>query len=46
MPLTDTNKGTNSDGSLNNEYCSYCYQKGQFTQEINGVLSGNFRFPV
>ena len=35
MPLTDTNKGTNSDGSLNNEYCSYCYQKGQFTQDFN-----------
>lgn len=34
MPLTDTNKGTNSDGSLNNEYCSYCYQKGQFTQDF------------
>ena len=35
MPLTDTNKGTNSDGSLNNEYCSYCYQEGQFTQDFN-----------
>ena len=35
MPLTDINKGTNSDGSLNNEYCSYCYQKGQFTQDFN-----------
>ena len=35
MPLTDTNKGTNSDGSLSNEYCSYCYQEGQFTQDFN-----------
>jgi len=24
--------GTNADGSLNNEYCHYCYQNGQFTQ--------------
>lgn len=34
MPLTDTNKGTNSDGSLNDDYCMYCYQKGQFTQDF------------
>ena len=35
MPLTNTNKATNSDGSLSNEYCSHCYQKGQFTQDFN-----------
>jgi len=23
--------GTNADGSLNSNYCSYCYQQGQFT---------------
>ena len=34
MPLTDTNKGTNSDGSLNDDYCMYCYQKGKFTQDF------------
>ena len=34
MPLTETNKGTNSDGSLNNDYCLYCYQQGKFTQDF------------
>lgn len=34
MPLTDTNKGTNLDGSLNDDYCMYCYQKGKFTQDF------------
>lgn len=34
MPLTDTNKGTNSDGSMNDDYCSYCYQKSKFTQDF------------
>jgi len=24
--------GTNADGSLNKEYCSHCYQKGNFTK--------------
>ena len=29
MPLqTDADKGTNADGSLNEEYCVYCYEKG------------------
>jgi hypothetical protein len=28
--------GTNSDGTKNNKYCSFCYQSGQFTSpEIN-----------
>ena len=34
IPLTDTNKGTNSDGSSNNDYCTYCYQEGQFAQDF------------
>ena len=34
MPMkNDPEKGgTNSDNSKNEEYCSYCYQHGQFTQ--------------
>ncbi len=32
MPLhSDAEKGTEKDGSKSNEYCSYCYQNGQFT---------------
>ena len=33
MPLSDAfgNFGTNSDGSKNPEYCSFCFQNGAFT---------------
>lgn len=32
MPMKiDSDFGTNADGSKNEEYCTYCYQKGQFT---------------
>ena len=33
MPLNrPADFGTNQDGSRNEEYCCYCYQKGEFTQ--------------
>ena len=31
MKKDPRNGGTNSDGSRNTEYCSYCYQGGAFT---------------
>jgi len=33
MPMKNDPEGggTNSDGSRNDEYCSYCYQRGAFT---------------
>lgn len=33
MPLKQDSqgRGSNSDGSINARYCSYCYQNGQFT---------------
>jgi len=32
MPLTSAEMhGTNADGSVNADYCTYCYQKGAFT---------------
>ncbi len=34
MPLTDDIKGTNADGSPNEDYCIYCYKEGKFTQEM------------
>lgn len=34
MPLTDENKGTNADGSCNEDYCVYCYKEGAFTQDF------------
>ncbi len=35
MPLTEEMKGTNADGSLNEDYCIYCYKDGKFTQECS-----------
>ena len=34
MPLTTSDRGTNADGSPNGDYCRYCYQNGQFTQNF------------
>ena len=34
MPLSSAEVlGTNADGSLNEEYCTYCYQHGNFVQD-------------
>lgn len=36
MPVdSDEAKGTNSDGSKSNDYCSYCYENGEFTQDMS-----------
>ena len=34
MPLTDDDKGTNADGSRNDDYCNYCYVDGRFRQDL------------
>lgn len=35
MPMpTDELLGTNADGSLNTDYCTYCFQEGAFSQEL------------
>lgn len=34
MPIEEDNvKGTNSDDSLSDEYCIYCYENGEFTED-------------
>ena len=44
MPLQAEDQwGTNADGSLNEEYCCYCYQKGAFTQ-YRRLCRKDFRF--
>ena len=36
MPLTsDDLLGTNKDGSINHDYCKYCYDKGEFLQDVS-----------
>lgn len=34
MPLTKEISGTNADGSPNEDYCTYCYKDGKFTQDM------------
>ena len=34
MPLTEEKRGSNADGSLNEDYCAYCYNNGKFTQDF------------
>lgn len=33
MPLDADSYGTNADGSKNTDYCKYCYDNGEFTQD-------------
>ena len=36
MPITDKNQlGKNSDGSINNDYCKYCYENGKFIDDVS-----------
>ena len=37
MPMEKNREiyGTEVDGSKNMDYCKYCYQKGQFTSNVN-----------
>lgn len=30
----DFDKGTESDGSISEEYCTYCYQQGKFSHDV------------
>lgn len=32
FPLPEEFFGTNADNSINEEYCKFCFQKGQFTK--------------
>ena len=33
--MTDEHFGTEKDGSKSEDYCSYCYQDGEFTSDIS-----------
>lgn len=36
MPLTKPEEqGTEKDGSLNPDYCIYCYREGEFTKDVS-----------
>ena len=50
MPLTnESNKGTNSDNTLNSEYCKFCFQNGKFTNEnltINKIINNSIKISM
>ncbi|MGN1312524.1 MAG: zinc ribbon domain-containing protein, partial [Bacilli bacterium] len=35
MPLTKEQLGTNKDGNINEDYCKYCYEKGEFIDKVS-----------
>ncbi|MGN0528737.1 MAG: zinc ribbon domain-containing protein [Eubacterium sp.] len=36
MPITSKKQlGTNKDGSINNDYCKYCYENGAFIDDVS-----------
>ena len=36
MPITsDEQLGTNKDGSINEDYCKYCYENGEFIDKVS-----------
>lgn len=36
MPITANDQlGTNADGSINNDYCKYCYENGEFIDKVS-----------
>ena len=34
MPMTQDDYATNKDGSLNSDYCKYCYKDGEFIDKV------------
>ena len=50
MPLQkEEDFGTNADGSKSEEYCSHCFQNGEFLDEgitLEGKISKNVKFAV
>ncbi|MGN1328535.1 MAG: zinc ribbon domain-containing protein [Eubacterium sp.] len=36
MPITSNEQlGTNKDGSINEDYCKYCYENGEFIDKVS-----------
>ena len=45
MPLNTEVLGTDADGSVNEKYCKYCYDKGTFQQECTMEEMAEFCAP-
>lgn len=37
MPMTPEQYGTDKDGSINADYCKYCYENGEFIHKVSMV---------
>lgn len=36
MPIVNNKQlGTNKDGTINNDYCKYCFDKGEFIDKVS-----------
>ena len=47
MPMKENKDyGTNKDGGLNEEYCTYCFQNGEFTEDctMEEMIEHNLKF--
>ncbi|MCK8061421.1 MULTISPECIES: zinc ribbon domain-containing protein [unclassified Fusibacter] len=39
MPMSNEKMmGTEKDGSVNRDYCTYCYQEGKFTDDMKNLV--------
>lgn len=46
MPLDDEIRGTNKDGSFSEDYCKFCYQDGEFTEDFTMEEMIEFCIPL
>lgn len=46
MPMTDELYGKNKDGSKSEDYCKYCYENGEFTQDFTMEEMIEFCIPL
>ncbi len=46
MPLNDDIHGTNADGSINEDYCKFCYKDGEFTEDFTMEEMIEFCIPL
>lgn len=47
MPMNAAYQGTNADGSLNSDYCKYCYKNGRFLEPdltLEGMIDKSIGF--
>lgn len=46
MPMQENQYGTNQGGSMNDEYCCYCYKDGAFVQDCTMEEMADFCAPI